>query len=173
LTGGAAKQHHLVGRGQCVPHIEDRLELAGTELDLQRAQRQAQGLGGGLVANLGPVSTLGTPDPLGRWTVEGLTTFSFAEDLPASFTLVLDVRHANRAYHKKRFLITAGGREITFLGYKNARQYKFLFEAVPPGTRSLEIRALDYKRSTPEGLFIERFSIESDGYDHCMLCHMF
>jgi hypothetical protein len=66
-------------------------------------------LRGGLVANLGPVSSLRTPDPLGRWTVEGVTTFSFADDLPASFTLVLDVRHANLPYHKKRFLITAGG----------------------------------------------------------------
>ena len=147
--------------------------LAGCEDTGRDFAMSQEPLGGGLVANLGPVSGLGTPDPLGRWTVEGVTTFSFAEDLPASFTLVLDVRHANRAYHKKRFLITAGGREITFLGYKNARQYNFLFEAVPPGTRSLEIRALDYKRSTPEGLFIERFSIESDGYDHCMLCHMF
>lgn len=130
-------------------------------------------LRGGLVTNLGPVSTLGTPDPLGRWTVERVTTISLAEELPASFTLVLDVRHANRPYHKKRFLITAGGREITFLGYKNARQYNFLFEGVPPGTRSLEIRALDYDRSTPEALFIERFSLESDNYSHCMLCQMF
>ena len=130
-------------------------------------------LRGGLVANLGPVSSLGTADHLGRWTVDRLTRFSFAEDLPASFTLVLDVRHANLPYHKKRFLIAAGGREINFLGYKNARQYKFLFEGVPPGTRSLEISALDFDKTTPESLFIERFSIESDGYDHCMLCQMF
>jgi hypothetical protein len=127
----------------------------------------------GLVTNLGSVNTLGTPDPLGRWTVGEITTLSFAEDLSTSFVLVLDVRHAHKHYHKKRFLVTAGGREIVFLGYKNRRQYKFLFDGIPPGTRSVEIRALDFNKFTPEALFIERFSLESASYEHCILCQMF
>ncbi len=147
--------------------------LTGCEDTGQDFAMSLEPLDAGLVTNLGPVNSLGTPDPLGRWTVEEVTTLSFAKDLPASFTLVLDVRQANRAYHKKRFRISAGDREISFLGYKNRRQYKFLFEGVPSGTRRLEIKVPDFSKSNPEALFIERFSVESAGYEHCILCQMF
>lgn len=129
-------------------------------------------IGGGLVTNLGPPSNLGTKDALGRWTVAKVTTLQFSEDLPSSFTLVLDVRHANLPYHKKRFLVSAGGHKIDFIGYKDSRQYQFLFEGVPAGTRSIQIESLEFSEASPEGLFIERFSIESGEYDSCILCQM-
>jgi hypothetical protein len=129
-------------------------------------------IGGGLVTNLGPPSNLGTKDALGRWTVARLTTLQFSEDLPSSFTLVLDVRHANLSYHKKPFLVSAAGQKIDFVGYKDSRQYQFLFEGIPAGTSTIKIESLDFSEARPEGLFIERLSIESDEYGSCILCQM-
>ena len=44
LLGCAAEQHHCVGRGHCALRAEGEFELAGTVLDLQRAQRQVERL---------------------------------------------------------------------------------------------------------------------------------
>jgi hypothetical protein len=127
----------------------------------------------GLVTNLGAPSDLGSGDILGRWTVAKVTTLTFPESLPPSFTLLLDVRHASAAYHKQPFAIVAGGRPIDFVGYKDSRQYRFLFENVAPGTRTIEIHALKFDEKSPESLFIERLSIESADYDRCITCQMF
>ena len=42
LLGGAAEQHHGVGRIEARAGAEGELDLAGAELDLERAQRQAE-----------------------------------------------------------------------------------------------------------------------------------
>jgi hypothetical protein len=126
----------------------------------------------GLVTNLGAPSDLGSGDILGRWTVARVTTLTFPKPLPPKFTLLLDVRHAAASYHKQPFAIMAGGRSIDLLGYKDSRQYQFLFENVEPGTRTIEIHALAFDEKTPESLFIQRLSIESADLDHCILCQM-
>lgn len=59
---------------------------------------------------------------MGGWTVARVATLHFSEGLPSSFTLVLDVRHANLPYHKKPFLISVVGLKVDFIGYKDPRQ---------------------------------------------------
>ena len=60
LRDGTAKQHHVIGSGECVGRFKHRFHLAGTQLDFQRQQRQAERLRGvlnnaqRLIAHVGP-----------------------------------------------------------------------------------------------------------------------